>query len=389
MKPFGWGRKEVPHDAPLLSVIIPAYKAEKFLDECLNSLRAQRLSDIEVVVVDDGSPDRSAQITKKHAKADPRIRLLTRPNGGSSAARMTGIERSRGRYITFVDADDIVTVDGFAAAVESLESSGSDWAPLPYRQFSNKGLSDPPGWIDHLFAAETRTVAPADCLEAMVHTIAASKVYRRAFWDEAGLAFRPGVLYEDQEVLAIAFASARSIDVVAVEAYLWRLRGGSRSNEATGHSMSHFFKAVHHSLGHLAAVEGAVAERSRQLLANDIPRYLRALAKVDDPGYADELFKGIRFLWPNVSTEAWLRETPAEAKVMESLVVAGRESDVATFIDAGGIELAKHPFVQLHEGPALKLPFFDDESIERSAFVLSERQTPGPATLESPQPPSL
>ena len=153
MKPFGWGRKEVPHDAPLLSVIIPAYKAEKFLDECLNSLRAQRLSDIEVVVVDDGSPDRSAQITKKHAKADPRIRLLTRPNGGSSAARMTGIERSRGRYITFVDADDIVTVDGFAAAVESLESSGSDWAPLPYRQFSNKGLSDPPGWIDHLFAA--------------------------------------------------------------------------------------------------------------------------------------------------------------------------------------------------------------------------------------------
>lgn len=379
MKLWPSRRKHHSLEVPILSIVVPAFKVEQFLDECLDSLRQQDMQAVEIIVVDDGSPDKVAQITKRHAKADSRVRLITRPNGGLSAARMTGVEHARGTYLTFVDSDDIVTAKGFAAAIGSLEQSGSDWAMMPYRQFSKAGLREPSSWISALYAAGARTVKPAEAPEILVQATAWSKVYRRSFWDEARLAFRSGVLYEDQEVSAAAFVAAGAIDVVPVECYLWRLRAGSITRETSEWSLSQFFSAIGLALTRLDKVDGSSQERARQLLANDVPRYLRSLAKIDDQGFARELFAGIRMLWPRVDREAWLVDTPAEAKIVQSLVIADRENDVWDFIAAGGFDLAQLAFVETEEGPALEFPFFDDPTLDRAVFVLSERQTPADA----------
>ena len=364
---------------PLLSIIVPAFDVEKFLGECLDSLQTQSLRDIEIIVIDDGSPDKIAAITKRHAKSDPRVRLIRQANQGVSAARNAGIEASRGRYLTFVDPDDIVLTDGFRDAVQSLEASGADWAVLPYRQFDRAGNRDIPPWVAEIFAQGLRTVKPGEVPAITVHTNVAAKVYRREFWDRAGMGFRPDVRFEDQEVAARAYAYADTIDIVPTESYLWRLRGGSFTREASETTMRYFFDAIRNSFEHLDRIPGAVTARAGQLLANDVPRYLRALVKVDDAGYASELFDGIEFLWPLVDREIWRRDTPAEGKILEWLVCNGRRSDVAAFVAADGFTLANHPFELLPEGPALRLPFFDDATVPREAFVLSERQTPADA----------
>jgi glycosyltransferase involved in cell wall biosynthesis len=92
---------------PLVSVVIPVYDAEQTLDETLSSVRAQSYRHLEIIIVDDGSRDRSIEIARRHALEDARIRLIRQKNAGVAAARNRGVEASCGRYIAPVDADDI------------------------------------------------------------------------------------------------------------------------------------------------------------------------------------------------------------------------------------------------------------------------------------------
>ena len=92
--------------APKVSVIVPVYKAEKYLRKCVDSLLAQTFRDFEVLLVDDGSPDKSGAICDEYARKDPRVRVFHKENGGVSSARNKGMDEARGEWVTFVDADD-------------------------------------------------------------------------------------------------------------------------------------------------------------------------------------------------------------------------------------------------------------------------------------------
>ena len=95
-------------DTAKISVIIPVYNAEKYLDKCLESLENQTLEGIEIVCVNDGSKDNSLEVLNRHAEKDKRIKVINQKNAGVSAARNKGIRTARGKYITFVDADDFI-----------------------------------------------------------------------------------------------------------------------------------------------------------------------------------------------------------------------------------------------------------------------------------------
>ena len=98
--------REISGPAPKISVIVPVYKVEKYLPECIESVLAQTFTDFELILVDDGSPDNSGAICDAYAARDPRIRVFHKENGGVTSARRLGVERSRGEWITFVDSDD-------------------------------------------------------------------------------------------------------------------------------------------------------------------------------------------------------------------------------------------------------------------------------------------
>lgn len=365
---------------PLLSVIVPVYNVEEYLAECLDSILEAPKAPLQVIVVDDGSPDGSAKIARKYARRDARVHVVTRPNGGLSAARMTGLEHATAPYVTFVDSDDRVSETNLLHAAQSLDESGADYALLPYQQFRrNEEPSPTPPWVAEFYGDAPRTVVAHEHPEILAQATAWSKVYRRSFWDQAGLAFREGVLYEDQEVTAHAFVAADRLDLVPYASYFWRVRPGSITREATERSIGAFFDAIALSLDALDGVPGARAARASQVLSNDVPRYLRTLAKVADDGYRERLFRGALDLLAEPDLD--LAQAPAEARVVYALLRAGRASDVASFVEQGGFELPSLRSDEVNGEPALVFPFTGDPDVPDEARILSQRQTPLDATI--------
>lgn len=99
----------------MISVIVPIYKAEKYLHRCIDSILAQTYTDFELLLIDDGSPDSSGEICDEYAAKDVRVRVFHKPNGGVSSARNLGLDNAQGEWITFCDADDYVTPDWLSA----------------------------------------------------------------------------------------------------------------------------------------------------------------------------------------------------------------------------------------------------------------------------------
>ena len=111
---------------PLVSIVIPVYNAEKFLSECLESVCAQTLKDIEIICVNDGSTDGSAEIVSEFASRDKRIHVITQSNAGENAARNSGIAAARGRWIGFVDSDDKVSPELYEKLISNGEKYQAD-----------------------------------------------------------------------------------------------------------------------------------------------------------------------------------------------------------------------------------------------------------------------
>ena len=111
---------------PKVSVIIPVYNVEKYLVECLNSVTNQTLKDIEIICVNDGSTDNSADILDNYAQKDSRIIVIHKENEGVSVARNLGIDKSTGEYLMFVDSDDILTLTACQKAYDTVTKDNSD-----------------------------------------------------------------------------------------------------------------------------------------------------------------------------------------------------------------------------------------------------------------------
>jgi len=113
---------------PLLSVIVPCYNTEKYLDKCLTSITSQTYNNLEILLIDDGSADQTGMLCDAWQAKDRRIQVIHKQNEGSSNARRTGIENATADYVTFVDADDWIDPDMYAGMMAALLSTGSDIA---------------------------------------------------------------------------------------------------------------------------------------------------------------------------------------------------------------------------------------------------------------------
>lgn len=126
-------------DKSLVSIIIPVHNCETYIEECLNSIVNQTYKNIEIVVVDDGSTDRTFDICTNFQKTHPEIILKTQANKGVSSARNSGIESSKGEYVCFVDADDFIPTDYVSGLIENAREE-IDFTCCNYSMFENIGL---------------------------------------------------------------------------------------------------------------------------------------------------------------------------------------------------------------------------------------------------------
>lgn len=125
----------------VISVIIPVYKAEEYLERCVDSVLAQTYSNLEIILVDDGSPDDSGLICDRYAEKDSRVIVIHKKNGGVSSARNAGLDVATGEFVAFVDSDDFIAPDMYEKLMVSL-SSGSDLSMCDFMMYS-QSYSEP------------------------------------------------------------------------------------------------------------------------------------------------------------------------------------------------------------------------------------------------------
>ena len=209
-----------------ISVVVPVYNVEEYLDECLASLVRQTARDLEILIIDDGSTDSSAQIAQRYAAQDDRIRIITRPNGGLGAARNTGIEEATGEYLAFLDSDDVVPPTAYELLLNSLEGTGSDFATGNVHRLTAKGTSQAP-FLAAVFQRDRPKTHVKRFRELISDRIVPNKLWRRSFWDEHGFRFPVGMLHEDIPITIPAQFLARSVDVISQPVYYYRVREGA------------------------------------------------------------------------------------------------------------------------------------------------------------------
>ncbi len=210
---------------PRISVVVPIYNVEEFLDECLRSVAAQTVDDLEVVMVDDGSTDGSVDIAREHMARDGRFKLVSQENGGLSAARNTGMASAAGEYLAFLDSDDVLPPNAYELLLGAITETGSDFATGNVHRLTRMGTAQSP-FLARAFA-ETRMKTHVTKYRPLIaDRVAWNKLWRRSFWDRHGFRFPEGRTYEDAPVTVPAHFLARSVDVISDPVYYWRIREG-------------------------------------------------------------------------------------------------------------------------------------------------------------------
>lgn len=361
---------------PEVSVIVPFYNVEQYLADCLDSILAQSFADYEVLLVDDGSPDGSRAIAEQYAAKDRRLRVVTRENGGLGAARNTGIREARGRWLTFVDSDDLLPPQALALLVDRARETGSDIVVGSVDRFdSQKNWS--PTWVDDVHLLERRGITVEDHLPLLRNLYTWNKLYRRDFWDAQGLWFREGVAYEDQPIVTQLLARASSIDVIPEIVYRYRQRDDRSSISQQTASIKDLRDRI------------AAWEISRETFRTELtPRayqgwlqtlfeahfqwYLMSPGTVDDTYWA-ELEAAVRSLAGEADQWVW-DATPPPQRVLVRLTQLGRRADVQELVRRNGIKLELWPATVRDDGILVDLPYLGDPELDEALFVLRPDQ---------------
>ena len=202
-----------------MSVIIPVYNAQEYLRQCLDTVAGQTLENIEIICVDDGSTDSSAQILSEYAAADPRFVVLRQENAGAGAARNKGLSAAKGRYLSFLDSDDFFEADMLELALKKAEEEKADFVVFQSDQYyTDEGTFKQVPWT--LRVKEIPPYGPfsqrqmTDNIFKVFVGWAWDKLYARSFVLEHGLLFQEQRTSNDLYFVFSALAIAKRISVV-------------------------------------------------------------------------------------------------------------------------------------------------------------------------------
>jgi CDP-glycerol glycerophosphotransferase len=270
-----------------ISVVVPAYNVAAYLEDCLKSLAQQTFGDLEIVVVDDGSTDETAEIAERFAARDPRFRLVQQANGGLGAARNTGARHASGEFVAFVDSDDIVPRHAYELLVNALDETGSDFASGNVHRLTPLG-TEPARFLAKTFKRTRLRTHITRFPLLLADRTAWNKLFRRSFWEGHGLRFPVGVYYEDTPVTIPAHYLATSVDVLEQTVYLWRMREGPDLSITQRRTESKTLRDRVAAVDHVSRFLGeqglwlSKAAYDRSVVTSDLRFFLEVLPRADD-----------------------------------------------------------------------------------------------------------
>ncbi len=209
---------------PRISVIVPVYQVELYLSQCIESILKQTFTDFELILIDDGSTDKSGKICDEYAENDVRIHVIHQKNQGLSCARNAGINVAKGKYITFIDSDDMIACDYLKRLLDTIRKHNADISVCQAVDFINeKNL------VNHNKTEEIEEVLDSEtaCIriyngDKSISVIACGKLFKIELFKE--LRFPEGRLHEDQAIIPLVFYKAEQIVVINCNLYYYRVR---------------------------------------------------------------------------------------------------------------------------------------------------------------------
>ena len=215
---------------PLISIIIPVYQVEKYLDKCITSVVNQTYTNLEIILVDDGSPDRCPIICDEWKSRDPRIKVIHQKNGGLSHARNEGLKIATGEFISFVDSDDWIEPNMVEILLTAMQETDADITICRYQKETNnvqESISSPSSLERKAYTAE----------EALELLISSKNIISTAVWDKlfrrqviGDIHFAEGKIFEDSLWTAQVIGSAQIIISIDIPLYHYFFRSDGLSH---------------------------------------------------------------------------------------------------------------------------------------------------------------
>lgn len=212
-----------------VSVIVPVYNIEKYVEGCIKSLISQTYNNLEIILVNDGSADNSLKICLDFSRIDRRIKIVNKDNGGQSSARNAGIDAATGEYIMFVDGDDYIAVNTVEVLMKCINKYSSDIVQFDYVETNNEYktqvaneptefvlLNDMYKMFERLYNVGGSIASPC------------TKLYNKKLFES--IRFREGMIYEDEYLITYILQSAKTILYIDFKPYYYLIRPGSTIN---------------------------------------------------------------------------------------------------------------------------------------------------------------
>lgn len=212
----------------LVTIVVPVYKVEKYIDKCINSILNQTYKNLEIILVDDGSPDTCGEICDNYAKQDIRIKVIHKENGGLSDARNAGIDVATGRFISFIDSDDYIDSEYIELLYKSITKDKSDMAISSHKVIYENGT------ILEKATGEESILNSKEVLKRILYDdgidlSAWGKLYKIELLQE--IRYPKGRLFEDAATTYKLIDRCKSISIISKSTYNYVIRRSSITNE--------------------------------------------------------------------------------------------------------------------------------------------------------------
>ena len=234
------GKRKIMNEDILVSIIVPVYKVENYLDKCLESIIAQTHKNLQIILIDDGSPDGCGQICDEFAKNDSRITVVHQKNMGLSAARNAGFEIMEGKYIGFVDSDDYIAADMYESLLNAIEKYDTDISMCSYYKVENNVVSaaEYPETKDRIYSKHE--ALKELLIDHKIQNYVWNKLYKTELF--TGIRFPDGKEFEDIATIFYLFEKIDSIVKISQTKYYYVTRPESIVNDVSRKTINNYLE---------------------------------------------------------------------------------------------------------------------------------------------------
>lgn len=300
----------------LVSIVVPIYNVEQYLEKCVESICRQTYENLEIILVNDGSPDHCGQMCEEYAKKDNRIKVIHKKNGGLSDARNSGVKLATGKYLLFVDSDDYIAKDLVEKTAAIAEKNNCDMVLYDYYYVEPDNV-------------EIRsTIVPANKVISLEqeHTLllaatsACAKLFNREFYVKANCPFPQGIYFEDLATTSIFFMRAKKVFYLKEPLYYYINRENSIMTGKNFEKSSHDkLVALEHILSAYKK-EGKYEEYRQELeylvFANEYFEPSKVLALAGEDGeYLEKYRKYMYETFPDIHNNKYVKNMGKKDKI--------------------------------------------------------------------------